>query len=60
MDRAFARSVNKEKTAMRKMIITAVGAVALIGSARAEHVNLWPLYYSDGDSASARSTSPAV
>ena len=52
MDRAFARSVNKEKTAMRKMIITAVGAVALIGSARAEHVNLWPLYYSDGSSAS--------
>ena len=52
MDKAFARSVNKEKTAMRKMIITAVGAVALIGSARAEHVNLWPLYYSDGSSAS--------
>ena len=52
MDRAFARSVNKEKTAMRKMIITAVGAVALIGSARAEHVNLWPLYYSDGSTAS--------
>ena len=37
---------------MREMIITAVGAVALIGSARAEHVNLWPLYYSEGSSAS--------
>lgn len=37
---------------MRKLIMAAVVACALVGGARAEHVNLWPLYYSDGSSAS--------
>ena len=37
---------------MRKLIMAAVVACALVGGAKAEHVNLWPLYYSDGSTAS--------
>lgn len=37
---------------MKKLIMAAVVACALNAGARAEHVNLWPLYYSDGSSAS--------
>ena len=37
---------------MRKLIMAAVVACALVGGAKAEHVNLWPLYYSEGSSAS--------
>ncbi len=41
---------NKKGTAMKKLIMTIVGAIAL--GASAEHVNLWPLYYDDGGSKS--------
>ena len=37
---------------MKKLIMAAVVACALNAGVRAEHVNLWPLYYSDGSSAS--------
>ena len=37
---------------MKKLIMASVAACALLCGARAEHVNLWPLYYSDGGSTS--------
>ena len=37
---------------MKKLIMALVVASALVGGAKAEHVNLWPLYYSDGSTAS--------
>ena len=37
---------------MKKLIMASIVASALVGGAKAEHVNLWPLYYSDGSTAS--------